>query len=141
MLSQKARYALRAMLYLARKAAPAPVQEIAVAEAVPRKYLEQIMVALKARGLVASRRGAQGGYSLARGPDAISFADIIRCIDGPLALAPCVSQTAFRVCPDCRSLETCEIRPALLAVRNASSAILEGMSLLRALEEPRGVPA
>lgn len=129
MLSQKARYALHAMLYLARKDQSASVAEMAAAESLPQKFLEQVMGALKTRGLVTSRRGAGGGYVLARPADQISCAEILRCIDGPLALAPCASQTAFRPCPDCKSLEDCAIRPVLIAVRDTTALLLEGTSL------------
>lgn len=137
MLTQKARYALHAMLHLAQKAggeAPsATVAEIAAAEGIPKKFLEQILSALRARGLVVARRGPSGGYLLARPAEAISFAEILRCIDGPLALAPCASVTAYRPCPDCRSVESCAIRPVLLAVRDTTALLLEGTSLAEAL--------
>jgi Rrf2 family protein len=133
MLTQRARYALHAMLYLARKQASATVAEIAEAEQIPRKFLEQILAALKLRGLVVARRGPGGGYVLSRSSDAISFADILRSIDGPLALAPCASLSAFSPCPDCRSVETCEIRPVLLAVRDTTALLLEGISLQEAI--------
>ena len=133
MLTQRARYALHAMLFLARRDGSATVAEIAEAEGIPRKFLEQILSALKTRGLVLAKRGPTGGYVLGRAPDAISFADILRCIDGPLALAPCASLTAYRPCPDCRSVETCEIRPVLLAVRDTTSLLLEGTSLAEAI--------
>ena len=78
--------------------------EIAAAENIPRKFLEQILALLKSRGLVVGKRGPTGGYVLAREASRISFAEVLRAIDGPLALAPCASQTAFRPCPDCRSI-------------------------------------
>jgi Rrf2 family protein len=129
MLSQKARYALRAMLCLAREKKPLPIREIAEVERIPRKFLELILLDLKSHGLVLSHRGKTGGYELAKSPDAISFADVLRVIDGPLALAPCASRTAFRRCKDCVSLETCAIRAALLEVRDASAAILESRTI------------
>jgi Rrf2 family protein len=132
MLTQRARYALHAMVFLARKNAPATVAEMAEADGIPRKFLEQILAALKTRGLVIGKRGPTGGYHLARPAEAISFADILRCIDGPLGLAPCASLSAYRPCPDCKSVETCEIRPILLAVRDTTSLLLEGMSLAEA---------
>jgi Rrf2 family protein len=132
MLTQRARYALHAMLYLARKEGSATVAEIAEAERIPRKFLESILSALKVRGLVSARRGPSGGYLLARGAEAISFADILRTIDGPLALAPCAQPTTKGPCPDCRSLETCEIRPILLSVRDTTAMLLEGVSLREA---------
>jgi Rrf2 family protein len=133
MLTQRARYALHAMLFLARKEAPATVAEIAAAESIPRKFLEGILAELGTRGLVVGKRGPSGGYHLARAAGTISFADILRSIDGPLALAPCASFSAYRQCSDCRSVETCEIRPALLAVRDTTAMLLEGVSLAEAV--------
>jgi Rrf2 family protein len=133
MLSQKARYALHAMLYLARRDASATADEIAASEAIPRKYLEHVLSALKSRGIVVGKRGPSGGYVLGKRPEQISIAEILRCIDGPLALAPCASQTAYRPCPDCKSVETCEIRPILLAVRDTTAMLLEGTSLAAAM--------
>lgn len=133
MLTQRARYALHAMLYLARKDASATVAEISAAEHIPHKFLEQILAALKMRGLVIGKRGPNGGYALARAATAISFADVLRCIEGPLALAPCASFSAFSPCPDCKSVDACEIRPILLAVRDTTSLLLEGMSLSEAI--------
>jgi Rrf2 family protein len=132
MLTQRARYALHAMVFLARKNAPATVAEIAEAETIPRKFLEAILSELRTRGLVIGKRGPSGGYHLAKPATAISFADVLRCIDGPLALAPCASLTAYRQCSDCRSVETCRIRPILLAVRDTTALLLEGMSLAEA---------
>jgi Rrf2 family protein len=132
MLTQRARYALHAMVYLARKDSPATTAEIAEAESIPRKFLEAILSELRTRGLVVGKRGPTGGYHLAKPAAAISFADILRSIDGPLALAPCASLTAYRQCGDCRSVDTCEIRPVLLAVRDTTALLLEGMSLAEA---------
>ena len=137
MLTQKARYALRAMLFLARQDSLSTVADIAKTENIPRKFLEQILSALKTNGLVTGKRGPTGGYHLARSPNKISFADILRCIDGPLALAPCASQRAYAPCPDCKSVDTCEIRPALLAVRDTTSLLLEGISLAEAVGGPK----
>lgn len=131
MLSQKARYALRALVELAR-AGPAKqltAGEIASRSDAPRKFLEAILLELGRRHLIISRRGKFGGYSLARPAEMISFAEIIRVIDGPLALAPCVSQMAFRKCETCDDLENCSLRPALLTARDATSAALEAYSL------------
>jgi Rrf2 family protein len=133
MLTQRARYALHAMLFLARKNASATVAEISEAERIPRKFLEQILAALRTRGLVIGKRGPTGGYTIGRAPETISFADILRCIDGPLALAPCASMSAYRPCADCVSVDTCLIRPVLLAVRDTTALLLEGISLKEAL--------
>jgi Rrf2 family protein len=131
MLSQKARYALKAMLALARAGGDEPmlIGDIAEAENVPKKFLELILLDLKKRGLVHSLRGRSGGYILGKPPADISFAEIIRIIDGPLALAPCASRTAFRKCDDCEDVETCAIRKVLVHVRDSTADILEGRTL------------
>src|ERR1700761_454683 len=119
MISQKARYALRALLYLAGRGEAGPVQvaEIAEQEKIPRKFLEAILLELKKTGIVRSHRGRQGGYSLGRAAKDISFADVLRVTDGPLALSPCVSVMAYRKCDDCFEETVCAIRKALLAAR------------------------
>ena len=133
MLSQKARYALRAMIELARESGQVTAGELAVRADAPRKFLEAILLTLARQGLVTSRRGKFGGYLLGREPARISFAEIIRLVDGPLALTPCVSRTAFRRCEDCRDLATCALREALLRARDATAAVLEGYSLADAV--------
>jgi Rrf2 family protein len=130
MLSSKARYALRALVELARmNGAQATAGDLAERADAPRKFLEAILLELARRGIVVSRRGKLGGYLLARAPEAISFAEVIRIIDGPLALAPCVSRLAFRKCEDCPDLATCSIREALLRARDATAQVLEAYSL------------
>ena len=136
MLSHKARYALRALVELARAGADKThadtqltASELSVRADAPRKFLEAILLELSRRHLVVSRRGKFGGYVLARAPADISFAEVIRVIDGPLALAPCVSKIAFRKCDDCPDLETCALREALMRARDATSDVLEAYSL------------
>lgn len=129
MLSQKARYALRAMIELARDDGQVTAGELSIRADAPRKFLEAILLSLARDGLVVSRRGKFGGYRLGRPADEISFAQVIRLVDGPLALAPCVSRTAFRRCEDCRDLATCALREALLKARDATAQVLEGYSL------------
>src|ERR1700743_2071910 len=134
MISQKARYALRALLYLVVHGDDAPVQisEIAESEKIPRKFLEAILLELKKTGIVRSHRGRQGGYSLGRAAKDISFADVLRVTDGPLALSPCVSVMAYRKCDDCFDEAVCAIRKALLAARGATAQVLESPSLASA---------
>jgi Rrf2 family protein len=133
MLSQKARYALRAMIELAREDGQVTAGELSVRADAPRKFLEAILLTLAREGLVVSRRGKFGGYLLGRAATGISFAEVIRLVDGPLALAPCVSRTAFRRCEDCRDLATCALREALLKARDATAQVLEGYSLADAV--------
>ncbi|MBI1687078.1 RrF2 family transcriptional regulator [Caulobacter hibisci] len=133
MLSQKARYALRAMIELARAEEQVTAGELALRADAPRKFLEAILLGLARHKLVTSRRGKFGGYLLARPAAEINFAEIIRLVDGPLALAPCVSRTAFRRCEDCSDLVTCALREALLRARDATATVLEGYTLADAV--------
>ena len=134
MLAQKTRYAIRSLLFLVEGGAEAPVQLARIAETqqIPPKYLELIMLDLKRAGLVASIRGPKGGYTLARDPASISFGEIVRIMEGPIALVPCASVNFYAHCGDCHDEATCAIRRAFSIVRDQSSAILEGISLVEA---------
>lgn len=138
MLSQKARYALRALVELARADCNQLTSgELAGRADAPRKFLEAILLELSRNNIVVSRRGKFGGYSLSRPASDISFAEIIRVIDGPLALAPCVSpRLGFRKCDDCEDPATCALREALLRARDATAQVLEGYSLADAGASP-----
>ncbi len=131
MISQKTRYALRALLYLVEQGRGAPVQlgSIAESQQVPRKYLELIMLDLKRAGIVTSVRGPSGGYRLARTPAEISFGEVIRVLDGPIALVPCASVNFYSKCGDCHDEESCAIRRVLAVVRDTSAQILDSTSL------------
>lgn len=138
MLTQRSRYALRAMLVLAGEKAdapPVPMSRIATEAQIPRKFLEIILGELRQTGFVVSTRGKAGGFHLARAAHLISFGDIIRTIEGPLALVPCVSRTAYKRCKDCRDEAACEIRHAMLRVRDETARILDGTSLASATAE------
>lgn len=138
MLSQKAKYAIRALLFLAEQPENEPVliAEIAERQNVPKKFLELILLELKHNGLVRSLRGKHGGYTLAKRPEAISIGNIIRLIDGPLAPVPCVSKTAYRRCDDCPDENTCAIRDVMRRVRDSMARILDNTSLADALRQP-----
>ena len=140
MLSQKARYALRALVELARADGDQlTAAEIAVRAGAPRKFLESILLQLSRNLRVASRRGKLGGYVLARPATEISFAEVIRVVDGPLALAPCVSPSlGFRKCDDCVDLATCSLRGALARARDATAEVLESYTLAEAVARADG---
>ena len=133
-LSQRARYALRALVFLAEQpeGQSASIGAIAEGAAAPRKFLEAILLELKRRHILVSARGRFGGYSLARTAEEITFADVIRALDGPLALAPCASRTAYRPCSTCPDVETCPVRGALVAGRDALAEVLEGWTIAQA---------
>jgi Rrf2 family protein len=130
-LSNKAKYGLKALLVLAQEAGRGPVlvAELARREAIPKKFLEAILLELKRGQVVASRKGKGGGYFLRRPPDDVAFGEVIRVLDGPLAAVPCVSRTAYMPCAECLDEQTCGVRLAMKQVRDASARILDNMSL------------
>jgi Rrf2 family protein len=138
-LSQKTRYALKALLELASLPAGATLSsaEISARRTIPVKFLESILVELKRDGLVYGRRGRMGGYQLARRAEAISFGAVIRLIEGPLALLPCASVTQFRRCADCHETGACELQTIFRALRDSTSAILDGWTVADALARSR----
>ncbi|MBY0519888.1 MAG: Rrf2 family transcriptional regulator [Sphingomonas sp.] len=138
MLTQRSRYALRAMLYLAEAppgSPPIPTNRIAREANVPRKFLELILADLREAEFLHSHRGKMGGYCLSRPVHLVSLGEIIRVIEGPLALVPCVSRTAYKRCADCKSEANCAIRHAMMRVRDETARILDGTSLADALAE------
>jgi Rrf2 family protein len=132
MLSSKGKYAVRAATMLATQfesQAWVPTGAIAEQERIPRKFLEAILVQLRDGGLVDSHRGPHGGHRLARPPSTISVADIVRLIDGPLAMTSCASVTRFRACIDCTDPGDCRIQQVMRRARDAVAAVLENCSL------------
>ena len=132
MLTSRAKYALRASVTMAElhpSGAWTSAADIAEAADVPRKFLEAILTQLREQGLVESRRGPAGGHRLTVPPASISVAEIIRGIDGPLAMTPCASETAFRACDDCLDVQTCRLRHVMRQARDAAASVLEHHSL------------
>jgi Rrf2 family protein len=135
MLSQKAKYALRALLALAEAGDDQAlmISDIAERHNLPKKFLEQILLDLKHHGLVQSRRGRHGGYGLLKAADEISFGQVVRIIDGPLAPLPCLSKTAYRRCADCPGEASCAIRRVFARTHQLTSDVLDRMTLAEAL--------
>jgi Rrf2 family protein len=140
MLSSKAKYALRALLRLVENASAGSwlqTGEVAELEQVPRKFLEAIFVQLRYQGIIESRRGAQGGYRLVRDPASVSVADVIRILDGPLALTPCASRTRYRQCADCVDVKKCRLQPLMQEACDAVADVLENCSLSQLAGKPK----
>src|SRR5580704_14970521 len=131
MLSRKTKYGLKALLALAREEGREPVlvSDLATRDAIPKKFLEAILLELKRHGVVHSRKGQGGGYFLGRKPANITFGEVIRVLDGPLAAVPCVSETAYMKCTDCVDEDTCGVRFAMKEVRDATARILDHATL------------
>lgn len=137
MISQKARYALKAVVALA-KATPGEVVligEIAESENIPKKFLEQILLDLKHRGILTSRRGKAGGYLLLKRPEEITFGEVLRIIDGPVAPLACLSRIAYRRCEDCRSEADCEVRRVFAQVAEATRKVLDTATVSDSLDQ------
>ena len=139
MISNKARYAFRALLAIAE--APAgeamPSVEIAQRYAIPHKFLEQILLDLRKAGILESRRGKSGGYVMLRPADTVTFGEILRIFEGPLAPLPCLSRQAYRQCEDCVDERSCVIRREFGRSYEASRAVLDNRTIGDALSEGR----
>lgn len=131
--SKKSEYALRALIELTAHYNRSLLQrhEIAERQNIPVEFLEQILLTLKNAGLLASKRGVTGGYSLIKPPHEITLGQVIRLLDGPLAPIACVSKTAYQKCSDCPYADTatCPIQQIMLGVRNAIADILDHHTL------------
>jgi Rrf2 family protein len=130
MLTKKCKYGLKALVHLAELPAGrlAFVNDIAVANNIPKKFLDAILGELRNAGFVQSRKGKDGGYRLARAPAEIKIGDVVRVLDGPLAPIPCASSTQYQRCEDCDEA-ICQIRHMMLEVRQAIAGVLDNRSL------------
>ena len=132
MLSKKSKYAIKALVSLAKHfgdGTPLKISTIAEEENIPRKFLEAILVELRNNGLVHSKMGASGGYSLAKHPEEIVLSHVIRISGGPIAMLPCVSLNFYERCEECVNEEICGLRDVILEVREATIKILSKTSL------------
>ena len=131
MISQRARYAFKAVVALAR-AKPGvglQIRQLSEQEKLPRKFLEQILLTLKAAGYITSRRGRDGGYELLKPVDLIYVGPLLRAVDGPIAPLPCLSRTAYRRCEDCQDEASCELRIAFAKAYQQYLTTLETTTL------------
>jgi Rrf2 family protein len=129
-LSKRGEYGLRALQDLARHGGgePVPNKELAERNNIPARFLEQILLTLKHGRIVHSRKGPQGGYTLARPPEEITLAEVVRLLDGPLAPIGCVSETAFEPC-GCPDMEKCGLRRVMQEVRDVVAEMMENTTL------------
>lgn len=126
MLSKKTQYAFRALMHLAQMDDERPVliSEISKKKKIPLKFLENILLQLKQEGMLSSKKGKGGGYFLAKPPEEILLADVLRKVDGPIALLPCVSLHFYEKCANCDE-KYCGLHKVMCEVRDANLAILE----------------
>jgi Rrf2 family protein len=131
MLSKKAKYAIKALIKLAKeyKKGPILISAISQEEKIPKKFLEAILLELKNAGILNSRKGKGGGYYLLKSPDDVDLAHVIRLFDGALALQPCVSSNYYEKCEECIDEEICGIRSVIHEVREVTVKILKTNTL------------
>ena len=127
MISNKTKYALKAVLMLTGKYAskePVLIAEIAEKESIPKKFLESILLELKNNGILQSRKGRGGGYLLAKDPGQISFGEVLRLFEDPFALLPCLKGGPHIKCEECKKGSACGIRMVMQEIYNTTSSIL-----------------
>jgi Rrf2 family protein len=140
--STKGEYGVRLMVQLGRHygAGPASLAEIAAEEALPRPYLEQLVMSLRDAGLVFSTRGAHGGYELARAPEEIGMADVLRALEGPIAPMVCASEDESAAHQHaCDRTASCSVNLLWVRIRDAISGTLEGMTLADLVPQRTGL--
>ena len=131
MLSKKTKYGLKALAYIARqeRGVPVPIGEIARAENISHKFLESISLTLRKSGFLGSKKGKGGGVYLMKDPKEVLMVDLIRGLEGPIALVPCVSLNFYEKCDDCPDEENCSINKLMIEVRDSNLAIFRKRTL------------
>lgn len=131
MLSQKTKYALKALLYLAQQDTNhiSKTTDIAEEANIPKKFLEQILLDLKRGHLVGSKQGKFGGYYLLKPGNEITLADIHRLFDGAIALLPCASLNFYERCSDCKDEDECLLRHGLMTIRDETLKAMQGITI------------
>ena len=134
MISKRCKYAIKAILYIARhqdQKRPIFSTEIAEKESIPKKFLEGILRDLRNHSILISQRGRNGGYTLHRPTSEINLIEIIRIMDGPIALQPCVSLKYYTPCEECISEKDCVIRKVFIQVRDTTLDIFKNATIER----------
>lgn len=134
MITQKLKYALKALLVLAdeaRKETPQAltIEEVAKRSGTPKRFLEHILLEVRNAGVIASIRGRSGGYVLIKKPADVSISELLRSIDGPIAPLPCLSRRAYQRCEDCVDEATCRIRKVFAEVFWSYLVLIESLTL------------
>jgi Rrf2 family protein len=141
MITQKMKYALKALLTLADEAAtaapePLTIEAIARRSGTPKRFLEHILLELRNAGYVAATRGRAGGYTLIKPPAEVQVSELLRLIDGPIAPLPCLSRRAYQRCEDCADEATCRIRKVFAEVFWSYLVLIESLTLADMVDAP-----
>ena len=139
MLSRKTKYGIKALTYIAKRPNNKPVQtaEIAESENISHKFLESILVNLRKSGFLGSKKGKGGGYFLIKDPEEVRMTDVIRVLEGPIAMLPCVSLNYYERCEDCPDESACSVHALMVQVRDSTLKVLGGNSLADIANSPR----
>lgn len=131
MLSKKTKYGLKALTFLARQETKSPIQiaEISRSENISQKFLESILLSLRKTGILGSKKGKGGGYYLIKEPSDVLMTDVIRVLEGPIAMVPCVSLNFYEKCDDCPDEATCCVNKLMIQVRDATLQIFRNTTL------------
>ena len=131
MLSKKTKYGIKALTFLAKRENNAPVQieVISKSENISKKFLETILLNLRKNGFLGSKKGKGGGYYLLKSPRDINMAAVMRILEGPIAMVPCVSLNFYEKCDDCPDETTCTVHKLMIEVRDSSLSIFNNRSL------------
>ena len=131
MLSKKTKYGLKALAFLATKDAREPVQiaEIAKHENISQKFLETILLTLRKNGFLGSKKGKGGGYYLIKDPSEILMTSVIRVLEGPIAMVPCVSLNFYEKCDDCPDENLCAVHNLMIQVRDSALSVYRSNTL------------
>ena len=137
MLSKKTKYGIKALTFMARLKNDHPVQVafIAKSENISHKFLESILLSLKKAGVLGAKKGKGGGYYLLKSPDEIMMSEVIRNLEGPIAMVPCVSLNFYEKCDDCPTEEQCSVHRLMLEVRDSTLQVLKNKSLAQLVKE------
>ena len=140
MITQKMKYALKALIVLADEKAgegrALRIEEIAKRSGTPKRFLEQILLEIRNAGIVSSIRGRSGGYMLEKDPATVQLSELLRLIDGPMAPLPCLSQRHYARCEDCTDEETCRIRRVFAEVFWSYLVLIESLTLADLVRSP-----
>lgn len=131
MLSKKTKYGLKALTYIARSEVDIPqqVSVIAKSEQIPQKFLESILLTLRKSGILGSKKGKHGGYYLRKEPTEILMTEVMRVLEGPIAMVPCVSLNYYEKCDDCPDEATCSVNKLMIQVRDNTLRVFRNTTL------------
>lgn len=131
MISKKTKYGIKALVYLAKQEHrnPVQIQTISESENISQKFLESILLTLKRNGILGAKKGKGGGYYLLKNPEDVPMTDVMRLLEGPIAMVHCVSLNYYEKCDDCPNEDACAVHSLMLKVRDNTLEIFRNTSL------------